>query len=172
MVLTSNRVLTNEFTISVGLGEYFVSRDPQTSLACFGLGSCICVCSHDPVSKVSGMVHIVLPKSRAGLEDRTATKYADVAIPVLFDEMKQMGAFQSRMITKVAGGAKMIRSYDDNDAFEMGLRNLQMVENLLAERNIKITSQDTGGTQGRSVWMFINTGKVFVKTAGGEAREL
>jgi len=172
MVLATNQVRINEYTITVGLGEMAVTRDPKTSLACFGLGSCICLCAYDPLSKISGMVHIVLPKSKNGLADRAAIKYADVAIPVLLQELEQTGASKTHLKVKIAGGAKMIKSFGQDDPFDMGNRNCEMVKSLLAAHNLRISGSDTGGTQGRSVWMIADTGQVLVRKAGEEIREL
>jgi chemotaxis protein CheD len=172
MIATKNQIRIDEYTITVGLGEMAITRDPLISLACFGLGSCICLCAYDPPTKISGMVHIVLPKSKSFSTDKNATKYADVAVPVLLDEMIKAGAVKSRLVVKLAGGAQMIKSPDYNDAFEMGVRNLAMVQNLLSEQRIRISGSDTGGNQGRSVWMFVESGKVLVRKAGFEPEEM
>ncbi len=168
----TKQVRINEYTTAVGLGDLVVTKDSRASLACFGLGSCICVCVFDPVSRVSGMAHIVLPQSKHGLADKTATKYADVAIPVLVEKMEQSGASKMNIKVKIAGGARMIKSFEMNDTFDMGNRNLESVNKVLAERNLKVFARDTGGNQGRSVWMFADTGQVLVRTAGEALREL
>lgn len=172
MVLTAKQVRINEYTNTVGLGELVVTKDLKASLVCFGLGSCICICAYDPLTRVAGMAHIVLPKSKNGLNDKTATKYADVAILVLFEKMEKSGANKLNIKVKIAGGAKMIKSFEINDTFDMGNRNLESVIKVLAEHKIRILASDTGGTQGRSVWMFAETGQVLVRTAGEEMREL
>ncbi|NLE08944.1 MAG: chemotaxis protein CheD [Dehalococcoidales bacterium] len=172
MVLATHQIRINEYTITVGLGELVVTREPKATLACFGLGSCICLCAYDPILKVSGMVHIVLPQSKNGLNERSATKYADVAVPVLFEEMEKCGGTRSNFRIKVAGGAKMIKSFEKNDPFDMGNRNFDMVRTLLTQQKLRISGSDTGGNQGRSVWMMADTGKVLVRKAGEETREI
>jgi chemotaxis protein CheD len=172
MVVMTKQVRINEHTNTVGLGDLVVTKDAKASLACFGLGSCICVCAYDPVSRVSGMAHIVLPQSKHGLSDKTATKYADVAIPVLIEKMEQTGASKVNIRVKIAGGARMIKSFEMNDSFDMGNRNLESVNKVLTEQNIRVIARDTGGNQGRSVWMVAETGQVLVRTAGEEMREL
>ena len=163
---------TNEQTISVGLGEVCVTKDPSTSLACFGLGSCISLCIYDPVSKVAGMAHIVLPKSNHSSPGKASAKYADIAIPLLLEEMYKHGAVKSRLVVKLAGGAQMIQAAGFNDTLEMGVKNLEMTRNILASEGIRLSAADTGGSQGRSVWLSAISGKVTVRTAGMEFREL
>ena len=53
----------SDTTISVGLGEVEVSKDPLVVLAAHGLGSCIGVLAYDPIAKVGGLAHILLPDS-------------------------------------------------------------------------------------------------------------
>ena len=76
-------------TIVVGMAEMHVRRYPCGPLACLGLGSCIALCAYDPVHKVGGIVHIVLPSSekKSGI---VPTKYADTAVPALLEEMVKM----------------------------------------------------------------------------------
>lgn len=160
-----------EQTIAVGLGEICVTNDPSKSLACFGVGSCISLCAYDPVSKVAGMAHIVLPESNHGSQ-AMHPKYADIAIPQLLEEMCKHGAVKSRLVVKLAGGAQMITSAGFNDFLEMGARNLEMTKRALSKEGIRPSAADTGGNKGRSIWLSVNSGKVKVRTAGMEVKEL
>ena len=163
---------TNEQTVTVGLGEVCVTKNPSTSLACFGLGSCISLCAYDPVSKVAGMAHIVLPESDHSNPGKVSTKYADIAVPVLLEEMHKHGATKSRLIAKLVGGAQMIQAAGFDAALEMGARNLEMTRKALASEGVHLSAADTGGSQGRSVWLSADSGKVMVRTAGMECKEL
>lgn len=96
-------------TLMVGLGEVKISQDPAEVLTCLGLGSCVGVCMYDPVAKVAGMAHIVLPNSD-GKPDKAGGKYADTAVPLLLEMMLKRGAIKSRVIVKIAGGAQISRS--------------------------------------------------------------
>lgn len=153
-------------TISAGLGEVKVSADQSRYLACFGIGSCICLCAFDRVAKVAGMAHIVLPESKSDNRDMTATKFADIAVPVLLDEMFKEGASKADLIVKLAGGAQMIQSPGFNSVLDMGKRNLEATRKLLKERGIRIAAEDVCGTQGRTVWLSVATGEMMVRTAG------
>lgn len=157
--------------IVVGMGEIQVSKDPSVILACTGLGSCIAVCAYDPVSKVGGMAHIALPSSDGKDRDSSA-KYADTAIPLLLRKMDRQGGVESRLIVKIAGGAQMSLAPGFNSAFKTGERNTAEVKTALARERIALVATDTGGSMGRTVLMFLNTGKVEVRTFGGESRQL
>lgn len=161
-----------ERAINVGLGEICVSKDPAVVLACYGLGSCIGLCVYDPTSKIAGMAHIVLPESGGNNTGRTPTKYADIAIPRLLEEMEKSGVVKSRLVVKLVGGARMLQALVFDDASDMGTRNLEVVMRVLGSEGIRPAATDTGGNQGRSVWLSVDTGKVMVRTSGTELKEL
>ena len=165
-------ITKEEQIITVGLGEVRVTKDPSAVLACFGLGSCIGVCAYDPVAKVGGMAHIVLPESNHGSPGRASAKHADVAIFLLLGEMCKHGAVKSRLVVKLVGGAQMLQAAGFNDVLEMGARNLEVTKRILASENIRPAAADTGGSQGRSVWLSADSGKVMVRRAGMELSEL
>ena len=86
--------------------------------------------------------------------------------------MRKHGAIKSRLVVKLAGGAQMIQAAGFDDILEMGVRNLEMVRKALASEGVRSSAADTGGSQGRSVWLYVDSGKVMVRTAGMEPREL
>ena len=98
--------MAKQETIVLGLGDMAVTSDTESALMCLGLGSCIAVSAYDPISKIAGMAHVVLPRN-GGRETKSSAKYVDTAIPHLFEEMKKQGAITSRLVVKIAGGARM-----------------------------------------------------------------
>lgn len=172
MVTTSNLAIAAENTVAVGLGELKVTKDPLLHLACYGLGSCISLCIYDRMAKVAGMVHIVLPESNHGNQGMASAKYADVAVPLLVEEMAKSGAMKSHLVVKLVGGAQMIQAAGFVAVLDMGKRNLEMTRKALAGEGIRISGEEVGGTQGRSVWLSTDSGKVMVRTAGKELKEV
>ncbi|MDD5092898.1 MAG: chemotaxis protein CheD [Dehalococcoidia bacterium] len=155
--------LTQESTVVVSLGEIKLSKDPQTVLTCLGLGSCIGLCMYDPIAGVGGMAHIVLPFSNNGAAGNA--KFADIAIPQLLQAMREHNAVRSRLITKLAGGAQMIKP-GTADNFNTGQRNIEAVKQILADEAIRVSAAEVGGSRGRSLKLFVGTGKVMVKSVG------
>ena len=172
MMTRSKQITIDEHTITVGLGELSVVKDPSMSLACFGLGSCINLCAYDPISKVAGMAHIVLPESNHSSQGKATAKYADIAVPLLLEEMVRLGALKSRMVVNLIGGAQMIQAAGFEGTLDMGARNLERTRKVLASGGMGVSGADTGGTQGRSVWLSVDSGKVMVRTAGKALKEL
>ena len=161
-----------EKSVVANLGEIKVSNDPQVTLSCLGVGSCIALCMYDPENQVAGMAHIVLPQSNNTARAReNATKYADIAIPELLQQMRQNGAVRSKIVTKMSGGAQMFNSASSN-TFDTGSRNIEAVKQVLADEAIKLSAEDTGGRKGRTVRIFVGDGSISVKTVGGPAKEL
>lgn len=156
----------------VGLGEIAVSKIAEETLVSLGLGSCVCVAAYDPISKVAGMAHIVLPDS-GGEERRQSAKFADVALPMLFEQMKAAGATSISVIIKLAGGAQMMPvKAPSASQMNIGDRNIEAVKALLKKAGRRVKAEDLGGTQGRTVRLSVGTGKVTVATAGKDQTDL
>ena len=164
-------VQTKDGTMVAGLGEMKVSKDPTSILACLGLGSCVCVACYDPVSKVGGMAHVVLPDSD-GRASSPSPKYADMAIPMLFEELQKNGALKTRTVIKLAGGAELSRAPGLDNAFKIGERNQEAVKLALSKEGVKVKAEELGGSKGRTVRMYVDTGRVVVTTAGTDSKEL
>ena len=47
----------------VGIAQMKVSADPGDELVAYALGSCLGVAVHDPVARVGGLLHAMLPLS-------------------------------------------------------------------------------------------------------------
>ncbi len=156
----------------VGLGEIAVSTKGEDTLVSLGLGSCVCVTAFDPKSGVAGMAHIVLPDS-GGSEQRQTPKFADVALPTLFEQMEKAGASKAGLVIKLAGGAQMMPVKAPNTSvMNIGDRNIESVKELLQKAGRRVKAEDLGGTQGRTVRLTVGTGKVTVARAGMDQTDL
>ncbi len=157
-------------SIIVGLGEIKVTQNPSEVLTCLGLGSCIGISVHDPVAKVAGMAHIVLPQSDA--RNSGSPKYADIGVPMLLDELEKQGAMHKRLVVKLFGGAQMSAAKGLGNAFQIGDKNNAAVTVALTQKGLRVASSDTGGNYGRTMRLFPDTGTTIVSTAGRETKEL
>lgn len=157
---------TDETSIVVGLGEIWVTRNPNAVLVTFGLGSCVALCVYDLDAKVAGMMHVVLPSANnATANSKCPGKYADGGTPLLIQRMENLGAVRSRMVAKIAGGAKVVRGAASETLLDIGQKNIEAVKTALQRQNIAISAFDTGGAHGRSVWLRAKTGVMMVRTA-------
>ncbi len=150
-------------SIRVGMSEIVVAEAPDI-LVTIGLGSCIGVCVYDPVIKVGGMAHIMLPDSTAAKEVTNRGKFADTAIPDLVELMQKKGAIKQRMLVKKAGGAQMFAYPGTNSQTHIGYRNAVAAEKALEALGLKVSGKSIGGHSGRSIYMDLATGVIRVKT--------
>ncbi|MCL5677036.1 MAG: chemotaxis protein CheD [Firmicutes bacterium] len=158
--------------IPVGLGELQVVRGTPAVLVCYGLGSCVGVAAFDPVVKVGGLVHVVLPDSNLGHNRDVRAKFADTAIPLLVEEMAKAGAQRNRLEIKVAGGAQMLALSSSLNRLDIGKRNAEAVQRAVAALGLRIGSTDLGGSYGRTMQLYLPAGRVTVSTIGRGEKNL
>ncbi len=123
------------------------------------LGSCVAVCIFDPVKKIGGINHYMLPFwNGTGL---ASPKYGNIAIQKLVEKMLAMGAQKENLQAKIFGGGEVIETKSNH--FKIGERNIEIAEKTLAEMRIKITGKSIGGKQGRKIRFNTETGVVLMK---------
>lgn len=115
---------------------------------------------HDPLSKVGGIVHVLLPKAPPVTD--TEEKYADTGTRKLVREMSVNGAHRERLVAKLVGGAQMFKTLNLQIA-NIGHLNTQEARRALKESSIRIIAEDTEGDRGRSAYFDSATGRVTVK---------
>lgn len=141
-------------------------------LATLGLGSCVAICLHDPVAKVAGMAHVLLPNKSLSRNAENPAKFPQSAIPLLVEKMEGLGAQKSRLTARLVGGASMFGNLSPSGAVQMGERNVVASRQVLEEQGIKITAEDTGGTTGRSIRLQAVDGALFIRTLATGERPL
>jgi len=160
-------------TLPVGLGELKVGSRPGQVLVCYGLGSCVGLTLWDPVSHVGVMVHVVLPDSSLSRgQDSLPGKFADTGVKAAIDEVVRAGANRSRLTARIAGGARMLNVVGAGTKLDIGARNADAVRTQLQFHKIRLAADDTGGTYGRTLQLFIDSGRLLVSTVGRGEREL
>ena len=152
---------------AVSIGEIVISKDSDDILVSYGLGSCVAICLYDPITKVGGMLHALLPSSpKENGRNTLPSKFVDQGIPLLVKSIESLGVSSKSMIVKLCGGAHMLSSPGFNDVLNIGKRNVAVATETLQRQGFQISAQDTGGTSGRTVKLYINDGLVTVKTLG------
>jgi len=149
----------------VGVGDLQVSGDPDDSIITYSLGSCVGVCIYDPVARVGGLLHYMLPESKLSPEKAAAYPYmfADTGIPALFRKAYALGAVKGRITVRAAGGAEIL---DAAGLFNIGKRNLLELRKILWQNGMMLGRSEIGGTVNRTVAMEISSGEVILKTSG------
>lgn len=155
----------------IGVGDGGVTRDADAMLITYALGSCIALMLHDPVARVAGMVHYMLPESPDSHQGNPARpyKFADTAIPFLLQAILTQGADKRRLTVFAAGGAQVM---NDNSIFNVGKRNCLALRKALWKFGMVAHAEDIGGTVVRTVRMEVGTGRVWLQTPSGERWEM
>lgn len=149
--------------IKVGMADYKVGCSPSTLIS-YGLGSCIGISLYDPTAKVGGLLHIMLPDSTQARPTDNPAKFADTGIPLMLKDVLALGASKTRLVAKIAGGSQMFAFSNTTDVMRVGFRNAEASKKVLKSLNIRLISEDTGGSYGRTVQINLSDGVYTVKT--------
>jgi chemotaxis protein CheD len=152
--------------LPVGLGQLAASGEKGAVLSALGLGSCIGLAAYDPVARVAGLVHVMLPDSAIASHPGPPGKYADTAVPALLAALERLGADKGRLVCKMAGGAQMFAS--GGGLLNIGARNAIAVRAALTGAGLRLKAVDTGGNSGRTLEVAVATGDVRVRSVGKE----
>ncbi len=159
-----------ENLIKVGMADLKVCKAPD-ALTTLGLGSCIGACIYDPATKVAGMVHFMLPDSTRIKNNQNIAKFGDTGIAETIRLMEELGAKKSRMVAKIAGGAKMFAtSAASLPNMNVGENNIEAAKKAFKEFGISIIAEDVGLNYGRTIEFFAEDGRLKIKSVGKEPK--
>jgi chemotaxis protein CheD len=150
--------------IKVGMADLKTCISPD-GVTTWGLGSCVGIALRDPVTKIGGLAHIMLPDSTTIKSNQNRAKFADTGIDELVQQMEKLGAKKDRIVAKLAGGAAMFTT-NRVDVVQVGKRNVEASEAKLQAMNIPILAKDTGENYGRTVTFFPETGEFHIRAVG------
>jgi len=141
-------------------GDYYVSSDDE--MIGTSLGSCIAVCLYDPLMKVGGMNHFMLPGKISLSENiEQSARYGITAINSLLSEMLKTGAIKSNIIAKLFGGGAVLAL--ENKSTVIPDNNIRIARIMLEMEDIPIVEEDTGDKFIRKVFLDVATGNVYLK---------
>jgi chemotaxis protein CheD len=148
--------------IHIVQGEFQVSRDPDIVFSTL-LGSCVAACVMDPLAKVGGMNHFLLPGDPAS-KPQEAERYGVHLMELLINELMKQGARRERLEAKLFGGATMMAGL-----WDIGKKNGDFARRFLSHEGIQVVNSDLGGTRGRRILYWPSTGKAQLAYMGAKA---
>jgi len=152
--------------IKVGMADLKTCVSPN-GVTTLGLGSCVGIAIRDPITKIGGLAHIMLPDSKAIRYGQVnLAKFADTGIEELVRQMEKLGARRGRMVAKLAGGANMFNFKVINGTEQVGDKNVAASKAKLQAMKIPILAQDTGQNYGRTVIFYPETGAYIIRAVG------
>ena len=145
--------------VSIHIGECLASKGPAVIETL--LGSCVAVCLMDPVERIGGMNHILLPGEACIGRCDAVSRYAVNAMELLINEIMTLGGDRNRLKAKVFGGAHVIPCIPEANG--VGVRNSDFVLQFLKLEGIPVLSRDLGGKDTRRIYFRTDTGEVLLK---------
>lgn len=155
-------VMNRDF--NVGIADMKLTRR-EGVLITYALGSCIGISLYDPMIQLGALIHIMLPQM-GNMDQSNVFKYADSGIEETLRKMSAFGAVKSRLVAKIAGGAKMFDIQGDSNFGNIGLRNVESVKAVLRRESIPIRAEDTGSNYARTMLLDVANGQVTIRTFG------
>lgn len=139
--------------VNVHAGDCFVTDKPD-EIAATVLGSCISACIRDPIVKVGGMNHFLLP---GHTKEQDTMRFGAFAMEQLINAILKRGGRRERLEIKLFGGGNVIPS-----SALIGTKNIQFAHEYLQMEELKIAGEDVGGTWPRKVRYWPALGKAQV----------
>lgn len=147
--------------VFVSVADIRQSNVPNAVISTLGLGSCLGITCYDPVARVGGLLHAMLPDSqRHRAKDPMPGMYLDIGVPQLVESVIQIGGDLRRLEFKVFGGAQILQS---NDYFSIGRQNVETMRAMATRHHLQVRHWEVGGQVNRSIELHLRTGKVFLR---------
>jgi len=150
--------------IVVRVSELVVTEAPATLVA-IALGSCVGIALHDPVVKIGGLAHVLLPsQAMSRIKEERPGRFPQTAVPVLLDRMVARGARVPSIVARLVGGASMFGSLTPPGTIQMGDRNVLASREVLHRHGIRLVAEAVGGDFGRTIEFSLDTGQITISS--------
>jgi chemotaxis protein CheD len=147
-------------------------EDGEVVIMTLGLGSCVACIIDDPVRKVGGLAHILLPSQTLARDRSNPAKFPETAVPLLVGQLMALGATPDRLRARLVGGASMFANLASPGVQLMGERNVLATRDALKAAGVPLVAEDTGEAYGRSVYFYLPTCRVEVRSVQRGVRDL
>lgn len=144
---------------TVGMGQIVVAQGTVVLTAV--LGSCVAVVLHCRRKGVGAVAHVVLPDSAGRIA--SPDKFADTAIPAMLRQLADAGIGSGEVYARLVGGACM---FGAQSPLQVGPANAEAACQALAKAGIPVNKRDVGGSKGRRISLYCDTGELLVEVLG------
>jgi chemotaxis protein CheD len=144
-------------------GEYYVTRNGE--LVTTVLGSCVSACVRDSRLRIGGMNHFMLPldgsqgTSAWGAAVSASTRYGNVAMERLINDILKLGGRREDLEIKLVGGGRVLAEMTT----DIGARNIDFVRDYVRDEGFNVLGEDLGDVFARKVVYFPETGRMRVR---------
>ncbi|MBU8871154.1 MAG: chemotaxis protein CheD [Gemmatimonadales bacterium] len=160
-----SRLLAKQKSVIVDISDLKISNNPEHVIVTYSLGSCVGLTLYDPVIRVGGMIHCMLPLSKIDKAKAALKPYmfVDTGLAAMLGELYSMGAQRKNLIAKLAGAGSPLGR---DETFKIGQRNYTILRKFLWKNNILIDAEDVGGSKARTLYLYMEDGRTIVKSEG------
>ncbi len=137
---------------------------PGDVLVTVGLGSCVAIVLYDPVARIGGMAHVLLPSPALTRHDPNPARTPQTAVPRLLELIGQGGGSPRRLTARLVGGASMFAALAPPGTVQMGDRNVVASREALSASGIPLTGEAVGGDYGRTARLMVADGTLEVSS--------
>ncbi len=134
-------LVTDPRTLHVMQGQLRLSESPDDVLVSI-LGSCVAACVRDPLLRIGGMNHFLLPGKDP--RDSGNVRYGARSMEELINALLRRGAERRRLEVWLFGGANVIGANTG-----IGAANGNFAREFVREEGFILRGTDLGGTRGR-----------------------
>ncbi len=139
-------------------GRLLAGRDGKPMTTIVSTGAVVCV--WDAVTGVGGMCHFLLPEAGSA---PPATRFGDVALKALLDELGKLGAPEKRLRARVYGGSAPPIATSGG---HLGDRNIEAALAFLKAHYVPVLENQAGGKTARKVVFTPSSGTATVSSIG------
>lgn len=154
---------TRTCEVTLHIGGVYASKEPVVIRTV--LGSCIAVCLIDPLARIGGMNHFMLPANprlHGNGHGTDGGRFGVHAMELLIGAMQKLGADRRRLAAKVFGGGNILKVLSHDDGVPQ--QNIRFIQWFMQTEQIRVISQDVGGHSPRHVRFHTETGRALVRT--------
>ncbi|MFP5223651.1 MAG: chemotaxis protein CheD [Acidobacteriota bacterium] len=141
-----------------------VSRKADDILVTHSLGSCLGLAAWDPVARVGGLIHCLLPRATSS-DVKNPYMYVNVGVPLMIRSMVSLGCKKTSLVFRAAGCGRMLHIQNQ---FDTGAQNLAMLDSLFARNAVTLAGRDVGGSIPRTMALDMETGILTISSQGKE----
>jgi chemotaxis protein CheD len=123
-------------------GEFHVTEEADVVLTTI-LGSCVAACMRDPIARVGGMNHFLLPGETGG---DACLRYGVQSMELLVNALLRRGARRERLEVKLFGGAHLFDGLSD-----VGGQNSSFAERFLRDEGLHHVGGSLRGDRARRI---------------------
>jgi len=149
----------------IRVADWAVDAGEDVALVTLGLGSCVALVLYDAQAHAGGLAHLLLPSPSMARDRSNPGRFAETVLPLLLGRMAAAGAERERITARLVGGASMFGATASAPGpIAMGERNVVAARQVLAAAQVPVVAEDVLKNYGRSVYFFLDDGRVEVRT--------